>query len=61
MLKSDILEKIQQKYKNFNSDDIETLFDIFIKKITASLKEGNNIEEKIRTIEDKSRTKENGG
>ena len=44
MLKSDILQKLQIKYKNFNIDDIENLFDIFIKKITNSLNEGNNIE-----------------
>ena len=44
MLKSDILQKLQIKCKNFNIDDIENLFDIFIKKITNSLNEGNNIE-----------------
>tara|TARA_B100000989_G_scaffold277757_1_gene238973 strand:- start:1264 stop:1560 length:297 start_codon:yes stop_codon:yes gene_type:complete len=44
MLKSQILEKLNQKYKNFNSLDIENLFEIFIKKITSSLKEGRNIE-----------------
>ena len=44
MLKSDILQKLQIKYKNFTIDDIENLFDIFIKKITKSLNEGNNIE-----------------
>tara|TARA_B100001769_G_C21697074_1_gene385030 strand:+ start:102 stop:398 length:297 start_codon:yes stop_codon:yes gene_type:complete len=44
MLKSDILEKLQSKYKNFSVEDIESLFDIFIKKITNSLKDGNNIE-----------------
>ena len=44
MLKSDILHKLQIKYKNFSIDDIENLFDMFIKKITNSLNEGNNIE-----------------
>ena len=44
MLKSKILEKLHQKYSNFSIEDIESLFDIFIKKISSSLKEGNNIE-----------------
>ena len=44
MLKSEILEKLSQKYKNLKSDDIENLFDIFVKKITSSLKDGRNIE-----------------
>ena len=44
MLKSQILEKLQQKYNNFNIDDIENLFDIFINKIISSLKEGKKIE-----------------
>ena len=44
MLKSQIIEKLNQKYNNFNSLDIENLFEIFIKKITSSLKEGKNIE-----------------
>ena len=44
MLKSEILLHLGNKYKNFNAEDIENLFEIFIKKITHSLKEGNNIE-----------------
>ncbi len=44
MLKSEILEKLQEKHNNLNSDDIDTLFNIFIKKISVSLKKGQNIE-----------------
>ena len=44
MLKSQILDKLQKKYSNFNIEDIENLFDIFIKKISHSLRDGQNIE-----------------
>ena len=44
MLKSQIIEKLHQKYNHFNSEDIESLLDIFLKKISISLKEGKNIE-----------------
>ena len=44
MLKSQILEQLQKKHNNLSNEDIETLFDIFIKKISSSLKNGNNIE-----------------
>ena len=44
MLKSQILEKLQKKHNNLGIDDIETLFQIFINKITNSLKNGQNIE-----------------
>ena len=44
MLKSQILEKLQKKHNNLSSEDIEVLFNIFIKKISKSLKIGNNIE-----------------
>ena len=44
MLKSQIIEKLNQKYNNFSSLDIENLFEIFMKKITSSLKEGKKIE-----------------
>ena len=44
MLKSDILERLGNKYKNFSQEDIENLFGIFVKKITNSLKEGKKIE-----------------
>ena len=44
MLKSQILEQLQKKHNNLSNEDIETLFNIFIKKISSSLKNGNNIE-----------------
>ncbi len=44
MIKSEILEILQKKHNNLNSSDIENLFDLFIKKIIESLKNGNNIE-----------------
>ena len=44
MLKSHILRKLNDKYRQFSTEDIENLFDIFIKKIIKSLKEGKNIE-----------------
>ena len=44
MLKSEILEKLSKKNSNISFEDIELLFDIFIKKITNSLKDGRNIE-----------------
>ena len=44
MLKSEILQKLHKKNKNLNLEDIELLFNIFIKKITNSLKHGHNIE-----------------
>ena len=44
MLKSQILEKLQIKHSNLNSEDIETLFNLFIKKMSNSLKNGRNIE-----------------
>ena len=44
MLKSQIIEKLHHKYNHFNSEDIESLLDIFLKKISISLKEGKNIE-----------------
>ena len=44
MLKSQILEELQKKHNNLNSEDIELLFNIFVKKISNSLKYGNNIE-----------------
>ena len=44
MLKSEILNKLHQKHSKFNTEDIELVFDIFIKKIVKSLKNGNNIE-----------------
>ena len=44
MLKSHILEKLYKKHNNLSSEDIEMLFNIFVKKISDSLKGGNNIE-----------------
>tara|TARA_B100001057_G_scaffold489273_2_gene575237 strand:+ start:194 stop:505 length:312 start_codon:yes stop_codon:yes gene_type:complete len=44
MLKSAILEELHKKHKNLNKEDIDILFDIFIKKIIESLKKGHNIE-----------------
>ena len=44
MLKSQILEKLQKKHNNLSDDDIEQLFNIFIKKIINSLRNGQNIE-----------------
>jgi len=44
MLKSQILEKLHKKHNNLSDDDIEQLFNIFIKKITNSLRNGQNIE-----------------
>ena len=44
MLKSEIISKLQIKYNKFSTNDIETILNIFIKKISYSLKNGNNIE-----------------
>ena len=44
MLKSEILEKLHKKHSNLSYEDIELLLSIFVKKITNSLKNGNNIE-----------------
>ena len=44
MLKSEIIDKLQKKNNNLTSEDIELLFNIFIKKISDSLKNGHNIE-----------------
>lgn len=44
MLKSQLLEKLHIKHNNLTSEDIETLFNIFIKKMSNSLKDGKNIE-----------------
>ena len=44
MLKSEILEKLGNKYNNLSAEDIEILFNIFIKKLSSSLKNGHNIE-----------------
>ena len=44
MIKSQILEKLNIKHENLDSEDIEVLFNIFIKKIINSLRAGKNIE-----------------
>jgi len=44
MLKSDILKKLEKKQKNLSENDIENIFNIFIKKIISALKESKNIE-----------------
>ena len=44
MLKSNILEKLHAKHNNLTTEDIELLFNIFVKKISNSLKNGQNIE-----------------
>tara|TARA_B100001057_G_scaffold495736_1_gene595443 strand:+ start:596 stop:886 length:291 start_codon:yes stop_codon:yes gene_type:complete len=44
MLKSDILNTLTRKHNNINPDDIENFFDLFIKSISLSLKQGQNIE-----------------
>ncbi len=44
MLKSEILDKLKKKYKNLQDEDIENIFEIFIKKIVNSLDLGKNIE-----------------
>ncbi len=58
MLKSQLIDKLHKKYNNFSSEDIETLLNIFIKKISDSLKEGKNIE--IRGFGTISRKKNKG-
>ena len=44
MLKSQILGKLHSKYNYLDSEDIELLFNIFIKKMSKSLKDGQNVE-----------------
>ena len=44
MLKSQILLRLQKKYSNLKIDDIENIFNIFIKKISDSLDDGSKIE-----------------
>tara|TARA_E500000178_G_C16983965_1_gene737251 strand:- start:1103 stop:1411 length:309 start_codon:yes stop_codon:yes gene_type:complete len=44
MLKSQILDKLHYKHNNLSKEDIEELFNIFVKKLNVSLKNGKNIE-----------------
>ena len=44
MLKSQIIQALHHKHNNLSLDDIEQLFNIFVGKISNSLKLGHNIE-----------------
>ncbi len=44
MLKSSILTKLELKHKNLSQNDIEQIFNIFIKKIVSALIENKNVE-----------------
>ena len=44
MLKSQILEKLHKKHNHLSFEDIDDLFEIFIKKMSNSLRSGQNIE-----------------
>ena len=44
MLKSDILKKLETKHVNLSENDIEQIFNIFIKKVVYALKEDKNVE-----------------
>jgi len=44
MLKSDILKKLGFKHQNLSENDIEQIFNIFIKKIIFALKNDKNVE-----------------
>ena len=44
MLKSQILEKLYKKHNHLSFEDIDHLFEIFIKKMSNSLRSGQNIE-----------------
>ena len=44
MLKSDILKKLELKHENLSENDIEQVFNIFIKKIISALKVNKNVE-----------------
>ena len=44
MLKSNILNKLGLKHKNLSENDIDTVFNIFIKKIIYALKNDKNVE-----------------
>ena len=44
MLKSEILDKLHKKHNNLTPEDIDLLFSIFLKKMTNSLRNGQNIE-----------------
>jgi len=44
MLKSDLLLTLKKKYSSLNMNDIELITNLFFKKITKSLHNGNNVE-----------------
>lgn len=44
MLKSDILKKLGHKHRNLSENDIEQIFNIFIKKIVNVIKNDKNVE-----------------
>ena len=44
MLKSDILKKLGSKHQNLSENDIEQIFNIFVKKINSALKDDKNVE-----------------
>jgi len=44
MLKSDILKKLELKHQNLSQNDIEQVFNIFVKKIVSALKDDKNVE-----------------
>lgn len=44
MLKSGILKKLGLKHQNLSENDIEQIFNIFIKKIIFALKNDKNVE-----------------
>ena len=44
MLKSDILKKLRSKHQNLSENDIEQIFNIFIKKVIYALKGDKNVE-----------------
>ena len=44
MLKSDILKKLSINHQSLNENDIEQIFNIFIKKIISALKDNKNVE-----------------
>jgi len=44
MLKSDIFKKLKLKNYNLSENDIEQIFNIFIKKIVNALKDDKNVE-----------------
>ena len=44
MLKSDILKKLELKHSNLSENDVEQIFNIFIKKIIYAIKGDKNVE-----------------